>query len=156
MAESKLLMCMSSAVLTWKKYQVWILRTICHMALFVVKIVMTIFFIVLDIFLALTTAWTKNIAIVQAITLVRTSWRANPVICDVVCRCLLYDCKMWCSRELYVPYRFTAGVSGWIVIWGSSHELCFYCVPYRCKIEQPDTLQHNGIANSEMEMCMWK
>ena len=28
--------------------------------------------------------------------------------------------------------------------------------PYRCKVEQPDALQHNGMTNSEMEMCIWK
>ena len=29
-------------------------------------------------------------------------------------------------------------------------------VPYRCKVEQPGALQHNGVTNSETEMCMWK
>ena len=29
-------------------------------------------------------------------------------------------------------------------------------VPYRYKVEQPDALQHNGMTNSEVEMCMWK
>ena len=29
-------------------------------------------------------------------------------------------------------------------------------IPYRCNIEQPDTRQHNGMTNSETEMCMWK
>ena len=33
---------------------------------------------------------------------------------------------------------------------GNSHEL------YTFTVEQPDTLQHNGMTNSEMEMCMWK
>ena len=48
-------------------------------------------------------------------------------------------------------------VSGWIVIYGSRQELyVFTAFPYRCKIEQPDTLQHNGMTNYEMEMCMWK
>ena len=32
----------------------------------------------------------------------------------------------------------------------------FLHIPYRCKIEQLVTLQHNGMTNSEMEMCMWK
>ena len=32
----------------------------------------------------------------------------------------------------------------------------FYCIPYMYKIEQPDTLQHNGMKKFEMEMCMWK
>ena len=32
----------------------------------------------------------------------------------------------------------------------------FYCSPYRCKIEQPDTPQHNGVTNYQTEMCMWK
>ena len=27
------------------------------------------------------------------------------------------------------------GVSGWIVIWGSSQEFKFLSIPYRCKIE---------------------
>ena len=31
----------------------------------------------------------------------------------------------------------------------------FYCIPYRCKIEQTDALQHDGMTNSEMCMCMW-
>ena len=62
------------------------------------------YFIVLDICHALTITQAKNIAIALAITLVRSSWRANPVlICDVICRCHLYDCEMWCSRELYFP-----------------------------------------------------
>ena len=41
---------------------------------------------------------------------------------------------------------------------GSSNELyiCFYCIHYRWKIDQPDILQYNGMKNSEMEMCMWK
>ena len=34
--------------------------------------------------------------------------------------------------------------------------MCFYCIPYKCKIEQTYNLQHNGMTNSEMEMCMWK
>ena len=60
----------------------------------------------------------KNVAIALAITLARTSLRASPVtICDVICRCLLYDCKMRCSRELYVSLRFATGVSVCIVIW---------------------------------------
>ena len=27
-------------------------------------------------------------------------------------------------------------------------------IPYRCKLEQPDVLQHNGMAGFEMEMCL--
>ena len=30
----------------------------------------------------------------------------------------------------------------------------FLHIPYRCKIEQPDTRQSNGITNSETEMCI--
>ena len=26
----------------------------------------------------------------------------------------------------------------------------------RSKVEQPDAMQHNGMANSEMDMCKWK
>ena len=63
--------------------------------------------IVLDICLALTTAQAKKIFFLMdtplAKTLVRASWRANPIlVCDMICRCLLYDCGMWCGRELYV------------------------------------------------------
>ena len=32
--------------------------------------------------------------------------------------------------------------------------LYFYSVPYRCKIEPPDSLQLNGLGNSENEMCI--
>ena len=32
----------------------------------------------------------------------------------------------------------------------------FLHIPFRCKIEQPATRQHNGIKNSETEMGMWK
>ena len=45
------------------------------------------------------------------------------LICDMICRRILYNCEMWCNRELYAPYRFTTGVSGWIVIWRNSQEL---------------------------------
>ena len=31
----------------------------------------------------------------------------------------------------------------------------FHITPYRWRIEQPDTRQHNGIKNSETEMCLW-
>ena len=42
------------------------------------------------------------------------------------------------------------------MIWGSSQELYAYIyIPYRCKVEQPDALQHNGMI-TEMEICMWK
>ena len=57
------------------------------------------------------------------------------------------------AAENYMFLEFTTGVRGWIVVWESSQELQ---VSNRCKIEQPDTLQHNGIKNSEMEMCMQK
>ena len=29
-------------------------------------------------------------------------------------------------------------------------------IPYRSKVGQPDAPQHNGLTNSETEMCMWK
>ena len=29
-------------------------------------------------------------------------------------------------------------------------------IPYKCKIEQLDALYHNGMTNSETEICMWK
>ena len=45
----------------------------CHKTLFVVRIVKRFFIAVQDIFLALTTAQAKDIAIALAITLVRTS-----------------------------------------------------------------------------------
>ena len=32
----------------------------------------------------------------------------------------------------------------------------FLHIPYKCRIKQPDTQQHNGIINYETEMCMWK
>ena len=108
-----------------------------------------LFFIVLGISLALTTSKAKNIAIALAITFVRTSWRANPVpICDVICECLLYDCNT------VENYMFLRDVSVWIVIWGSSHEL-YVCTVFlnKCMVEQPDTIQHNGITNSKMEIC---
>ena len=28
-------------------------------------------------------------------------------------------------------------------------------IPYRCKVGQPDALQHNGMTNSEIEMRKW-
>ena len=31
----------------------------------------------------------------------------------------------------------------------------FLMYSLQVEIEQPDTLQHNGMTNSEMEMCMW-
>ena len=37
---------------------------------------------------------------------------------------------------------------------GSSQEL--YVLICSCKVEQPDAMQHNGLADSETEMCMWK
>ena len=43
------------------------------------------------------------------------------------------------------------------VIWESVQELYIFTVFLnRYKIEQPDTLQHNGMTNSEIEMDMWK
>ena len=41
------------------------------------------------------------------------------------------------------------------MVWGSSQELYAF-IPYRCKVEQPDDLQHNRMTNSETEMCKWK
>ena len=32
----------------------------------------------------------------------------------------------------------------------------FLHIPYRWKVEQPATWQHNGIKNSETKICMWK
>ena len=60
--------------------------------------------------------------------------------------------------RFYVPQRFTTGISGWIggEVGHELYVVVFYCIPYRCRIGQPDTLQHNGMTNSEMEMCMWK
>ena len=56
------------------------------------------YFNVLDISLALTTTQAKqHIDIALDITLVRASWRGNPIL---ICRCLLYDCGIWCSQEL--------------------------------------------------------
>ena len=49
-------------------------------------------------------------------------------------------CTYWCQHEV------------WIVIWESSQEL-YALNPYRCKVEQPDALQHNGMTNSEREIC---
>ena len=54
--------------------------------------------------------------------------------------------------KLYVLYRFRTGTSGCIVVWGSSQNLC---ISYSTKVELPDDgLQHNGMTNSETEMCM--
>ena len=68
------------------------------------------------------TAQAENIAIALAITLVRTR-KANPVlICDTICRGLLYNCKCGAvANEMFM--RFTTGISGWIVIGVSSQEL---------------------------------
>ena len=54
--------------------------------------------------------------------------------------------------------RLTTGVSGWIIIWGSSHELYVFIIVFLtdARLKHPDTIQHNGMTNSEMEMCMWK
>ncbi len=38
---------------------------------------------------------------------------------------------------------------------GSSQELCIFIHSLMCKVEYPDAL-HNGMTNSEMEMCMCK
>ena len=43
--------------------------------------------------------------------------------------------------------------NGWITIWESGQEL--YSLK-RCKVEQYDALQHNGMTNTEMEICNWK
>ena len=56
--------------------------------------------------------------------------------------------------KIICSWRFTTGVSDWIVTWGSSHEFKFLHIPYRSKIEQSATRQRNGIKNSEMEICM--
>ena len=40
--------------------------------------------------------------------------------------------------------------------WGCSQELYVFIIPYKSKVEQPGALQHNGMTNSETEMCMWK
>ena len=70
---------------TTTSHQEW-----CHKAAYVIR--KDHCFVVLDNFLA----WTTSLAI----TLVRTSWWANPVpICDVICSRLLYDCKTWCSLD---------------------------------------------------------
>ena len=37
------------------------------------------------------------------------------------------------------------------MIWESSQELYVFSYSYRCKY----TLQHNGMTNSEREMCKW-
>ena len=118
-----------------------------HKAVFVTWIVQFLFcFVFQGPCLSLTTDHADNKAIALAITLVRRSWRANPIlicdvtICDVICRYLLYDCEMWCIHELYIPQRFTTGVSGWIVI-GVAKIAYFY---YRCKTEEPDTYNIMG------------
>ena len=36
------------------------------------------------------------------------------------------------------------------------NSLMFPTDPNWCKVEQLDALKHNGMTNSEMEMCMWK
>ena len=42
---------------------------------------------------------------------------------------------------MIVDYDAVEKISNWIAIWESIHELYifFYCIPYKCKIEQPAT-----------------
>ena len=39
---------------------------------------------------------------------------------------------------------------------GEPRIVIFLPFHYRCMIEQPDSTQHSGSKNSEMEMFMWK
>ena len=56
------------------------------------------------------------------------------------------------------PRIMSLEIHNWVVgLWygGVAKNCMFLHIPYRCKIEQPDTRQRSGI-NSETEMCMWK
>ena len=51
-----------------------------------------------------------------------------PTIKNLICRCLVYDCEICCSREL-CSFEIQTGVSGCcIVIWRSSQELYVFTV----------------------------
>ena len=53
---------------------------------------------------------------------------------------------MWeSSHELYAYINS-------LLIWGSSLEFYVLHIPYRCKVQKLDALQHNTITNSETEI----
>ena len=62
---------------------------------------------------------------------------------------------MRCSRELCVLeiHKWCKWID---LMWEISQELYVLDILYRSKIEPPDTVQRNGIINSEAEICMWK
>ena len=63
---------------------------------------------------------------------------------NLICRCLLCDCEM-CSQELYVLYRDLQLVYVVGLWYGKVAKNCMsYCIPFRCKIEQPDTYNIMG------------
>ena len=45
------------------------------------------------------------------------------------------------EARIICSYRFTASLSGWIVIRGSSLEFMYLYIPYKCKVVQPDALK---------------
>ena len=45
-------------------------------------------------------------------------------------------------------------VSGWIVYAEVAKKFMFLLYSLQVQDEQPDTLQHNGMTNYEMEICM--
>ena len=52
-----------------------------------------------------------------------------------------------CNQQLYVPFRFTTGASGWIVI-GKKPDIYLHIL-YRSKVKQPDVLKHNEMTHFE-------
>ena len=71
------------------------------------------------------------------------------VICDVFFKIVRCD-----DVENYVPYRIMNDACGWIVIWRSSQELYVFTYSLQvARLNNPDAIQHNGMTNSETEMC---
>ena len=58
----------------------------------------------------------------------------------IICSIEIHNCYKWLDCKIGMKLRIA----------------CFYSIPYICKMVQPDTLQHNGMTNSEIEICMWK
>ena len=97
--------------------------------------------IVLDICLDQTPAQAKKIRFCFGHNICKQAEELTQLICDVICRCLLYGCGMWCSRELYV-HRDSQLVQVVGLYYGEVTMNCkFLHIPYRSRIEQlPDNV----------------
>ena len=65
----------------------------------------------------------------------------------MICRNLIYDGKIVnnCKFRRDSQLMYVVGL-----LYGEAAMNCMFLLcSYKCKIEQPDTIQHNGMTNSE-------